>query len=235
MAHPSTRGSYEDKYGRAPFHESAFKKALRLLSYGAAGVGDIPQGANFGEGLLAGFAGGAQRASAAQQAAQEYAERRRQRDQDEEESLARRSYMEAQTEALRRPPKPEKAPETHDKAPWYMRPEWRTTPEGIAAQRKASHIEPKEPKEAKPPKPDTIPRRIPSGYSEADVISQIEAPQPFEVAYESDPRKRAEAQAKYQRFLAFLASIAAGRGEADSPDIRRAAQLRLNAMERDRR
>lgn len=94
--------------GTAPYEESAFKAALRLLGGGLRGLGAVPEGANFGLGLGAGFAASSRASDAARQAAQEYAMKREGQQRQSEMDALNQQYIEAQIEKMKRPSKPEK-------------------------------------------------------------------------------------------------------------------------------
>src|SRR5262245_6180892 len=96
-------------YGFAPYQETQMKAALRLAALGA-GLGGIPQGANFGEALVGGLGGALTGRYRAQQAAQEYALKQEQMRADEEDRALRRDYLSAQIEQMRKPSPPEKIP-----------------------------------------------------------------------------------------------------------------------------
>jgi hypothetical protein len=99
--------------GSPPYHESALKAALRYLGYAGIGAGAAQQGAGLGN-LFLGAGAGARASQAAQQAAQEYAMKQRQAQEDSDYREYQKRYMEAQTEAMKRPKEP-KPPE-----PWDM-------------------------------------------------------------------------------------------------------------------
>lgn len=110
-------------YGTPPYHESSLRTALRLLASGAAGLGAVPRGANFGEALLASAgasAGAASRSvSAAQMAAQEYAMKQEEARRRQENDVTDRAYKNALIENLGKT-KPEKPPVLE---PWQLPPD----------------------------------------------------------------------------------------------------------------
>lgn len=106
--------------GYAPYQESAFKAALRLLGGAARGIAAVPAGGNVADSFGAGYTASANYSDAARQAAQEYAMRRAEAERREREDEIQSRYMEAQIKQLEKPPKPEK-PEKLE--PWQRTPE----------------------------------------------------------------------------------------------------------------
>lgn len=229
----------ERTIGNPPYDESAAIEAARQagrrntslrmilgqmlahggLQAGLAGLGSVPRGANFGTAFLA-AAGGASRAQAALDQQRSLDEYRAQQQANEERRLARLEQE--------KPAKPEKPPT--DARPWYYREEFWDYPGAAALRTKAEYQKPASgPKPAKPPKPEKPPkvnRRIPASLhkTEADLLHEIEW----------TPSTPEEAAAM-PGFVKHLTNIMTGRAEYDSADLRRAAQLRLNQIQKEGR
>jgi hypothetical protein len=199
-------------YGNAPYEESAFRSALRLLASGARGAVAAPAQGGLAGGFFTGFDASARASDAATQAAQAYAMKQQEQQDKQLHQEMQRKFMEAQIERQSAPPKPEK------KEVWQMTPEEQESfyqhqerLEGIKAKFKPTKGTAGG--KPKPPKPMTFPRRIPAKVTEQSVIDAINQSTDTEL----------------------LSAYMTGRGGADSREIRRAAQLRLNDMARDAR
>ena len=159
-------------YGNAPYEESAFKSALRLLAAGASGAGRAVAGdpfASFGNA----FGAQQQASSAAQQAAQAYA----QKQQEFEERARHNRESEAYTNALiERQKKPEPVPKVdiHSASP----DQWQQYLDRVEQEAKAKAAgRPVKvgasAKAPKPPAPMKFPRRVPAGVTEQAIIDSI--------------------------------------------------------------
>lgn len=152
--------SYRAKYGYAPYEESAVKSGVRNwlmqggLSNAFGGLGAVPGGANFGTAFLAAAGRSGVLQGHASEAARAYAQKQVEARQAREHQIIQEKYLEALTTKAGQP---EKTVETHAKPPWYLRPEWKGTPEGKAAADKANHIATKTPKPPAKSKPDKPP------------------------------------------------------------------------------
>lgn len=108
MALPSS----ESTYGSPPYHETAFKAALRLLASNIgpalSGLSAVRPGSNFGEAFLSSLGGSSRAVSAAHQAAQAYAMKQQEMDLRQQEAAQKAAYMKALTDNAAKPPKPEK-------------------------------------------------------------------------------------------------------------------------------
>ena len=215
-------------HGYAPYEEAAARAQTRMTA--AQRIGQILMGASQGlqasnsnaspfEAALQGFAGGYLGAQRSHQAAQEYAQKQVEAQQAREYQLIQQKHLEALTARESRPEKEAKQVETHAKPPWYLRPEWIDTPQGKAAQRKATHVAPG--KEPKTPKPTVIKVRVPKGYSEQDYIGRI---------MQGPPEQPDQQEAWFQ----WVTGLVTGRGEADSDSIRRAASSVLRQIQSQR-
>jgi len=96
-------------YGAPPYHETAFRAALRAA---AAGLSSIPRGANFGQSLIAGFGGAEKAYSASEQAARDYAMKQAQMEEAAKQREIQNRYTEALIKRAERPEKPPPAPKT---------------------------------------------------------------------------------------------------------------------------
>ena len=216
-------GTGESNYGSAPYAEAQARAQLRLglrdrLLAGLSGLGGVHPGMNFGQAFLAAAGGSARATWAAKQAAMNYAQR--QTDQEIHRQQAETYRMQTEAALKEKPPKP--PPEPYSKAPWYEDPRYADTPGAKAAREKATHIPtktPKAPVAPKPPKP--TPTRIPARLhkTEGDLLREIQW----------EPKTPKEVSALPQ-FIQHLTDIMTGRAEADSPALRRAAQMRLNQI-----
>lgn len=236
-------GTGEANYGSAPYAEAAQQARFRLgtrdrILAALSGLSAVPRGANFGTAFLAAAGGSARATWAAKQAAMNYAQRQMDQEQRDADRAALQADREARTQTyLKNSEAYNKHLQTLEKQaqanqgtkygplPWYLRPEWKDTPEGKAAAAKATHIsQGKAPAGPKPPKPS--PRRIPAGLhkTEADLIRETQWV----------PKTPQEAAAMPD-FIQHLTDIMNGRAEADSPALRRAAQMRLNQIQNEGR
>jgi len=106
-------------HGYAPYHETAFKAALRLAGAAAQGAAS-GEGRSFIGGLGTGFGQSMQRADAARIAAEQYALKQEERQRQAEKDTLNQQFIQAEIEKMKKPEKPPK-PEKVD--PWNLPPD----------------------------------------------------------------------------------------------------------------
>jgi len=116
---------YEQTYGNPPYHETAFKAALRsaLSNFGTGlqGLSAVPRGANFGTAFLAALGGSSRAVTQAQQAAQQYAQRQQEFELRTDMARTLQTLQEAQAKkAIHDAETPEKPPKLE---PYQLPPE----------------------------------------------------------------------------------------------------------------
>ena len=202
---------------------------MSLIAQALAGAGQglasAPANASPFESLAMGFAGSYGAANAARQAAEQYAQRKLEAEQAQEERQLRQGLIEAQTERLKRPEPPKEPKRTiADDIRDAEVALGRKLTEKELQIKLGIYKEPKEP--TKPEKPKVVPTRIPATLhkTEADLLREISW----------SPSNAKEVQA-LPAFIQHLTDIMTGRAEYDSPDLRRAAQMRLNEIQGQRR
>jgi len=195
--------------GFAPYEEATIKARMRLsgiqnaISSALGGLGAVPPGANFGTAFLAASGRSSQLYNESQRAAEQYAMKQIEAERDRESRLALE-------EARKKPPKPTKPTKDEEAIRILGRPLTEVERRKLAG----VYIAPARPSIGKKTaKPVKIPRRIPAGVTEQEIIDSINAVTDDKV----------------------LTAYFTGRAQADSPEIRRAAQLRANDLMRSRR